>query len=90
MDSEVKYIYNKIMSFDWDDTKRRANLRLHALDFVDAQQVLEGDVVIIKDERRDYGEDRMIAYGRLCGRVTVVVYTMRGMATRIISFRKAI
>lgn len=65
------------------------NLKKHGLDFVDVLQVLEGDIVLIEDEREDYGEDRFIAYGSLFGRITVVVYTTRDTVTRIISFRKA-
>lgn len=39
--------------------------------------------------RRDYGEERRIAYGHLNGRLHVCVYTVREDELRIISVRKA-
>jgi uncharacterized protein len=41
------------------------------------------------DTRRDYGEERRIAYGYLSGRLHVCVYTVREDELRIISVRKA-
>ncbi len=77
------------MELEWDQEKRRTNLRKHGLDFADAVHVLEGITIVIEDTREDYGEDRFIAIGTLKGRVVVVVYTGPGEATRIISMRKA-
>ncbi len=45
--------------------------------------------IVTQDRRRDYGEDRFQVIGTINERTYVVVYTMRGMATRIISARKA-
>lgn len=42
-----------------------------------------------EDDRRDYGETRMIALGAIEGRVFVVIYTWRGDRRRLISARKA-
>jgi uncharacterized protein len=41
------------------------------------------------DERWEYGEVRYRLYGRVDGRLFVVVYTKRDRAVRIISARKA-
>jgi len=41
------------------------------------------------DDRREYGEIRMIATGEIAVRVHVCVYTMRGDGFRIISLRRA-
>ena len=41
------------------------------------------------DERRPYGEERWIVQRLIQGRLYVVVYTLRGAGTRIISARKA-
>ncbi len=41
------------------------------------------------DDRRNYGETRYRLYGRIEGRLFVVVYTLRGRTTWIISARKA-
>jgi uncharacterized DUF497 family protein len=47
----------------------------------------------VDDNRRDYGERRIIAYGAVAGRVLVCVYTWRGTADDplrwIISLRRA-
>jgi len=78
------------MKYEWDGAKRIRNIEIHGLDFVDAQEVLEGPCLIVPDDRKDYGEDRCIAFGLLKGRLTALVYTERSESiTRIISFRKA-
>ena len=41
------------------------------------------------DDRRDYGEERMVAFGLVAGRLLCVVYTQRGPGVRVISPRKA-
>ncbi len=33
------------MEFEWDETKRRANLAKHRIDFVDAKEIWQGDVL---------------------------------------------
>ncbi len=45
--------------------------------------------IVGQDRRWDYGEDRYRLLGAIEGRVFVVIYAMRGGATRIISARKA-
>ena len=78
------------MKYEWDNNKAEQTLKERGLDFVDAPAVLEGTTVEFNDDRQDYGEVRTIAYGKLNGRVLVVVYTKRNEdVTRIISFRKA-
>jgi uncharacterized protein len=41
------------------------------------------------DDRRDYGEARINAFGLVEGRLFVCTYTMRGKVNRLISVRKA-
>ena len=77
------------MSYEWDERKRRANVKKHSIDFIDVPQVFDGDVVILPDERFDYGEPRFIAIGILKNLVVVVAYTERDENIRIISARKA-
>ena len=59
------------------------------LDFEDAAQVFDGVTFEVEDTRRDYGEKRIICYGRLEGRLVVVGYTPRGAERHIFSMRKA-
>jgi uncharacterized DUF497 family protein len=79
------------MRFEWDEDKRRANLRRHGFDFRDAWEVFETPMLVASDDRQDYGEDRWIGIGILETRVVVVVFTERGEDTiRIISMMKAL
>ncbi len=77
------------MRFEWDENKRRLNLRRHGIDFVDVPEIFDGDTVSIEDTRADYGETRYITLGLLRTHVIVVVHTERKDAIRIISARKA-
>lgn len=77
------------MSFEWDKSKRKVNIRKHGIDFVDVQSVFEGLTVTAEDTRFDYGETRYITLGFLKGHVIVVAHTERGENIRIISARKA-
>ncbi|HEV2097741.1 MAG TPA: BrnT family toxin [Stellaceae bacterium] len=75
--------------FEWDPAKERRNSEERGIDFSTASQIWEGIVVERVDDRRDYGEVRIIATGEVAGRLMVVVYTRREKARRIISARKA-
>jgi len=79
------------MLYEWDEEKNRINLLKHGLDFVDAQEIFRTSMLVLLDDRHDYGEDRWIGLGLLRGRVVVVVYTELDENTiRIISLRKAL
>ncbi len=77
------------MKFEWDENKRRENLRKHGFDFADADLVFENEVYSIVDERFDYGEIRFYTLGLLFGRVVAVSHTETNDVIRIISMRKA-
>lgn len=69
--------------------KREKTLIERGLDFEDALIVFEGPTVEIEDTRKDYGERRIICYGRLEDRLVVVGYTPRGADRHVFSMRKA-
>jgi uncharacterized protein len=77
------------MGFEWDERKRRANLTKHGIDFDAAQRMFQTQIVEREDERRDYGEKRVVAYGEVNGVVLCVIYTWRGGVRRISSARRA-
>jgi uncharacterized DUF497 family protein len=77
------------METTYDPRKRAKTLAERGLDFADAATVFAGVTVEMEDDRRDYGEKRMICYGHLAGRLVVVVYVQRGEARHIVSMRKA-
>jgi hypothetical protein len=76
--------------FEWDDAKERANQRKHGFAFAEARPLFQSSQLIEDiDDRFDYGEERVIAFGPLRGIVLCCVYTWRGARRRIISLRKA-
>ena len=76
-------------NYEWDARKEQINLRKHHFDFTTATLIWDGPVIEKIDDRRDYGETRIIAAGEVSGCIIVVVYTWRGRIRRIISARKA-
>lgn len=77
------------MDFEWDDGKSAKNLRERGFGFDFATLIFEGRVLEARDDRVDYGEDRVVAIGEADGVVMTVVYTDRQDARRIISARLA-
>ena len=77
------------MRISFDPAKRDRTLRDRGLDFADAAVVFEGTTVEIDDVRKDYGERRVICFGKLKGRLVVIGYTPRGSVRHIFSMRKA-
>ena len=75
------------MLFEWDESKRQANLTKHYIDFQDAKRIFDGPVFERTETRR--GEDRVFAIGLIEDIEIVVVYVMRGKRRRIISARRA-
>jgi uncharacterized DUF497 family protein len=73
--------------YEWDERKRIANLGKHGLDFRDVHRFEWETAVTFVDDRRDYGEIRYRAYGRLDGRVCAIAFTIRGETARVISLR---
>ena len=77
------------MTIEFDEAKRAATLEARGLDMARAGDVLTGATLTVKDDRRDYGEDRFITIGFLDDVMVVLVWTPRDGAYRIISMRKA-
>ncbi len=74
--------------YEWDESKRRANLAKHEIDFADMARFDWMDAVYIKTETVDF-EERFTVLGRIDTRVIAVVFTDRGTDVRIISMRSA-
>jgi uncharacterized protein len=78
-------------NFEWDEKKRRQNIRKHGLDFRDAWEIFTSPMLIALDDREDYSENRWIGLGMLQSRVVVVLFVERQNDTiRIVSLRKAL
>ena len=65
--------------FTWDETKRQENINKRGLDIaVLSGKVFEDQTVIIRqDTRKDYDEDRYLAYGVVDGVRLCVCFTPR-------------
>ena len=66
-----------IVNFTWDESKRQENIVKHGLDFIDAERVFAGPMVLFEDDRADYGEQRMIGIGLLDYLVVLIVQRVR-------------
>jgi hypothetical protein len=77
------------MPITFDKAKRDATYRDRGLAFEDAEAVFADATFEVEDTRRDYGETRIICFGRLAGRMVVVGYVQRGADRHVFSMRKA-
>lgn len=79
------------LNFEWDEAKAKANLEKHKVGFDEATTVFRDPFSItIPDPDHSVDEQRYLNIGNSeRERVLVVVYTERGLSTRIISCRKA-
>lgn len=72
------------MQFEWDAQKSDANLDVRGFDFAFATLIFEGPTLEREDERRDYGERRIVAVGLVQAIPLTVVYTERRAGARVV------
>lgn len=77
------------MGFEWDNQKNKTNIEKHKPDFEFVKEIFSGVFISKLDNRKDYGEERLVALGLLGEFVLFVVYTRRGETIRLISARRA-
>ncbi len=77
------------MDIEFDDAKDAANIAKHGVSLALGATVLQERIGELVDDRRDYGEIRINAFGLIGGRLFECTYTMRDGTHRIISVRKA-
>ncbi len=77
------------MRFEWDEEKRKSNLRKHGIDFADIEKIFFDESYTAVDDRFDYGEIRYQSLFMLFGEVISVTHTETEQVARIISARKA-
>jgi uncharacterized protein len=73
----------------FDQSKRDESFISRDIAFEDAPLVFLGKTIEVEDLRKDYGEVRIICFGKLRDRMVVVGYTQRGDARHVFSMRKA-
>lgn len=77
------------MKIEFDPAKSERNARDRGLPFDLVADFDFENAEIIEDDRRNYGEVRYRAIGRMGNAIAVVVFTMRDDALRVISLRLA-
>jgi uncharacterized protein len=78
-----------LIKITFDPAKRDWTLRVRGLDFAAAAEVFAAPTLDAVDDRRDYGELRMITVGHLRRRMLVICCTPREGARHVFSMRKA-
>ncbi|MDD4963548.1 MAG: BrnT family toxin [Gallionella sp.] len=77
------------MNISYDSAKNTRNIELRGLSFERVADFEFETALFSPDVRRDYGEVRIRALGRLKGRLHALVFTETVDGIRVISFRKA-
>jgi uncharacterized DUF497 family protein len=86
---ELRGRSSDVDGFEWDPDKEQKNIRERGIDFTMGSQIWRGPTLEEVDDRRDYGEVRILAFGTVDDRLMAVLFTWRGTNRRIISARKA-
>lgn len=77
------------MKIEFDPDKNKANIRKHGLSLEMALDIDITTAYTTEDSRVEYGERRFQMFGTIHGRVHIMIFTIRGHVSRIISLRKA-
>lgn len=77
------------MDIEFDPAKDAANRVKHGLSLAQAAEFEMTSAIVEVDARRDYGEVRYRAFGRIEGVGHCLVFTPKGRTVRVISFRRA-
>jgi len=78
------------MTFEWSESKNRANVRKHGFHFAEAEEMFRGFLLFRPDTREDFGEERWIGVGMIRGRCAFVAFAQPAHdIIRIISLRRA-
>lgn len=77
-----------MISFEFDKTKSKSNLKKHGIDFVDAQRLWE-DPDLLEIPAKTVDESRSLVIGRIGSNYWSAVITHRSESIRIISVRRS-
>lgn len=75
--------------FSFDPEKDKANKRKHGVSLAEAELMEWDEALTWQDERRNYGETRLVALAPIADRLYCCVYVERDDGKRVISLRKA-
>lgn len=77
------------MRFEFDPSKDHQNTEKHGLSLALAASLEWDEALLWIDDRRDYGENRVLALAPKTGILYYVAFVDRGEVRRIISLRRA-
>lgn len=77
------------MDIDFDPAKDESNIAKHGVSLALAASMDMETAVVLEDDRREYGERRFRAFGRIDGLAYCLAFTVRESAVRAISLRRA-
>lgn len=78
------------MEFDWNGAKCAKNIAERGIDFADVVAgFADPGRKVVKDARKDYGEERFNMLAKVEGRIFHITFTERGKIVWLISARKA-
>jgi uncharacterized DUF497 family protein len=75
--------------YGWTEHKRKINLEKHGVDFKLVEFFEWEGAEVFPDRRKEYPEERLVAYGRITGRLHCLVFTVESGRIHVISLRKA-
>lgn len=75
------------MEIEFDPAKDQANIAKHGISLAEAKDF--EIQAVVRDERRNYDEDRFNAFGLLHGRTYCLTFAVRAGRVRAISLRRA-
>ena len=74
--------------FEWDEQKRLWTIKERGLDFIDAAAAFDGRSAL-HFRAKDGGEERFVTIAVIENKCFTVIWTWRGDARRIVSFRRS-
>jgi len=77
------------VDISFDSAKNALNIARHGISMERALEFEWHDAIVDEDSRRDYGEHRYQALGRIATRLHMLIYTPRHGGVHVISLRKA-
>ena len=77
-----------MISFEFDDTKNRANLLEHGINFIDAQALWD-DPSLLEIPAKLEDEPRYLIIGLIQGKHWSAIITYRGSNVRLITVRRS-
>jgi uncharacterized DUF497 family protein len=76
------------MSIEFDPDKDQLNFEKHGLRLRDFEG-FDAKPTVVEDRRRDYGERRLRAFGRIDGAGYCLAFVMRASDLRLVRLRRA-